>query len=286
VKEQLDDAGDFEPHRKLLAGLAYRMLGSVAEAEDVVQDAFLRWREVDRATVEEPRAYLMRIVSRLCLDRLGAAHRRREQYVGTWLPEPVVAEPAQQLADDLSVALLLSLERLSPLERAAFLLHDVFDMDYAAVAATLESNEPACRQLAARARGHVRQEQPRYPATDDRARQLADAFAMAAATGNLEQLSRMLAQDAVLYTDGGGKRRAALKPIVGSERIVRFYQGTLKKGSALEGARAEPVMLNGLAGFVVRGQEGVETIAFEVSSEGLIVAIYSVRNPEKLEHLG
>ena len=147
-----DEVADFEPHRAFLAGLAYRMLGSVAEAEDVVQDAFLRWRDADRTAVAEPRAYLARVVSRLCLDRMKSASHRREQYVGMWLPEPVVAEPAQSLADDLSVALLLALERLSPLERAAFLLHDVFDMDYAAVAAAIEHSEAACRQLAARAR--------------------------------------------------------------------------------------------------------------------------------------
>src|SRR5579863_8105389 len=141
-------ASDFEPHRGFLGGLAYRMLGSVAEAEDVVQDAFLRWREVDRATVSEPRAYLARIVSRLCLDRMKSAPHRREQYMGMWLPEPVVAEPAQSLADDLSVALLLALERLSPLERAAFLLHDVFDLGFEEVEEALGREPAACRQPA------------------------------------------------------------------------------------------------------------------------------------------
>ena len=157
-----DDVAAFEQHREFLAGLAYRMLGSVAEAEDVVQDAFLLWRDVDHSAVAEPRGYLARVVSRLCLDRMKSARWQREQYVGMWLPEPVVAEPAQRLADDLSVALLLALERLSPLERAAFLLHDVFDMDYAVVAESIGRNEAACRQLAARAREHVRDEQPRY----------------------------------------------------------------------------------------------------------------------------
>jgi len=274
---------DFEPHRHFLAALAYRMLGSVAEADDVVQDTFLRWREVDRSAIAEPRAYLARVVSRLCLDRMKSARHRRERYVGTWLPEPVVAEPGQTLADDLSVALLLTLERLSPLERAAFLLHDVFDMDYAGIAAALDSTESACRQLAARAREHVRQDRPRYAANDTDARALADAFVVAAATGDVGGLARLLADDAVLYTDGGGKRRAALNPIVGKEKIVRFYEGIRAKG-AFSADRMAAATLNGLPGFVFHTAEGTETVAFEIA-DGAIVAIYSVRNPDKVRHL-
>jgi RNA polymerase sigma-70 factor (ECF subfamily) len=278
-----DQATDFEPHRKFLCGLAYRMLGSVAEAEDVVQDAFLRWREVDRASIAEPRSYLTRVVSRLCLDRMSSARQRREQYVGMWLPEPVVAEPARTLADDLSVALLLALERLSPLERAAFLLHDVFDMDYSAIAATIERSEPACRQLAARAREHVRLGPSRFAPNDDDARKLADAFMTAAVTGDADALARLLADEAVLYTDGGGKRRAALNPIVGKAKIMRFYQSIRSKGGAFEVERAQPATLNGLPGFVFHTGKGAETAAFEVA-DGSIVAIYQVRNPDKLQH--
>jgi RNA polymerase sigma-70 factor, ECF subfamily len=279
------DAADFEPHRSFLAGLAYRMLGSVAEAEDVVQDAFLRWREVDRAAVAEPRAFLARVVSRLCLDRMKSASHRREQYVGTWLPEPVMAEPAQTLADDLSVALLLALERLSPLERAAFLLHDVFDMDYGAVAETIERNEAACRQLAARARENIRQDRARFPTSDAEARKLADAFVLAVGSGDLGGLTRLLADDAVYYTDGGGKRRAALNPIVGSDRIVRFLEGLLAKARGPFAVdRIESVTLNGLPGFVFHTPEGTETLAIEVS-DGRVVALYGVRNPDKLRHL-
>ena len=282
---EADGLADFEPHRAFLAGLAYRMLGSVAEAEDAVQDAFLRWREIDRTAVAEPRAYLARVVSRLCLDRMKSASHRREQYVGMWLPEPVVAEPARTLADDLSVALLLALERLSPLERAAFLLHDVFDMDYAAVADTLNSSEAACRQLAARARTHVREDKPRYPADDTEARKLADAFMVAAGSGDVVGFARLLAQDAVFYADGGGKRRAALNPLVGKDRIVRFYEGLLSKNAgAFVANRVEPATLNGLPGFVFHTDEGIETMAIE-SAGGLIVAIYNVRNPEKVRHL-
>ena len=279
-----DDA-TFEPNRRFLVGLAYRMLGSVAEAEDVVQDAFLRWREVDRANVGEPRAYLARVVSRLCLDRMKSAQHRREEYVGMWLPEPIVAEPAQRLADDLSVALLLALERLSPLERAAFLLHDVFDMDYGDVAAAIDHSEAACRQLAARARDHIRRDQPRYPPDEAEARQLADAFVAAAATGDVAGLARLLADDAVLYSDGGGKRRAALNPVVGRDRILRFYEGIRAKAGGLFSAqRVDPTTLNGLPGFVFHTTDGTETLAVEVAA-GTIVAIYAVRNPDKVRHL-
>jgi RNA polymerase sigma-70 factor, ECF subfamily len=279
-----DGAADFEPQRKFLTGLAYRMLGSVAGAEDVVQDAFLRWREVDPAGIADPRAYLARVVSRLCLDRMKSADHRHEQYVGMWLPEPVVAEPAQTLAEDLSVALLLALERLSPLERAAFLLHDVFDMDYAAVAAAIDCTESACRQLATRARQNVRKERPRYDSNDDEARKLADAFVAAAATGDVDELAHLLAHDAVLYTDGGGKRRASLNPIAGKANILRFYESVKAKGGALPAQRAEPTTLNGLPGFVYHTEEGAETLAFEIVS-GAITAIYAVRNPDKLRHL-
>jgi RNA polymerase sigma-70 factor (ECF subfamily) len=279
-----DPARDFEPHRKFLAGLAYRMLGSVAEADDVVQDAFLRWREVDRAGVGEPRAYLARIVSRLCLDRMKSASHRREHYVGFWLPEPIVAEPAEKLADDLSVALLLALERLSPLERAAFLLHDVFDMDYATVAEAIDRTETACRQLAARAREHVRDERPRYQPNDDEARMVADAFLTAVASGDTAGLARVLAEGAVLYTDGGGKRRAALNPVIGKDKILRLYESARAKGGIAPADRAKPATLNGLPGFVFHTDDGPETVAFEIA-HGQIAAIYVVRNPDKVSHL-
>jgi RNA polymerase sigma-70 factor (ECF subfamily) len=284
--ERDDVLADFEAHREFLQAIAYRMLGSVAESEDVVQDAFLRWREVDRTRIEEPRGYLARVVSRLCLDELKSARHRREEYVGTWLPEPIVAAPAQTLADDLSVALLLALERLSPLERAAFLLHDVFDMDYAGVAATLDTSEAACRQLASRAREHVQQERSRHAITGTDARQIAAAFAAAAATGDVGVLARLLADDAVLYTDGGGKRKAALRPILGKDRIVRFYEGVRTKfgGNAFTAHRVEETTLNGLPGFVFHTAEGTETVAFEIAN-GVVVAIYNVRNPDKVKHL-
>ncbi len=294
-----DPAASFEPHRRFLRGLAYRMLGSVAEAEDVVQDAFLRWNAANRARVAEPRAFLARTASRLCLDRMKSASTRREHYVGTWLPEPLVepagaapdpapAAPAPAvlaLAEDVSVALLMTLERLSPLERAAFLLHDVFDMDYADIAEVLDRSEVACRQLATRGRDHVRDERPRFEASPDATARLAGAFHAALRQGDLAGFARLLADDAVLYTDGGGKRNAALQPIRGRDKILRFVLGLAGKGWLSLPVAADPVQINGLPGFVVHLAEGPETLALEVSGDA-IVAIYGVRNPDKLRHLG
>ena len=294
-----DAAESFEPHRRYLTGIAYRMLGSVAEAEDVVQDAFLRWDGSDRGAVAAPRAFLARVVSRLCLDRMKSARAQREEYVGTWLPEPLVGaaprDPAA-LAEDLSIALLMTLERLSPLERAAFLLHDVFDMDYAQIAEVLERSEAAVRQLATRGREHVRDERPRFHPTGDASARLASAFQAAMLQGDVPGIARLLAEDAILYTDGGGKRVAALNPIRGKDRILRFMVGLASKRRLPVPDEVIATTINGLPGFVVRiddgtgagpgaGPEaGIETIALEIS-DGAIAAIYTVRNPDKLRHL-
>jgi RNA polymerase sigma-70 factor (ECF subfamily) len=278
----------FDSHREFLVGLAYRMLGSVAEAEDVVQDAFLRWRDVDHDAVANPRAYLARVVSRLCLDRMKSAVSRRETYVGTWLPEPMVTTPNEPLAQDLSLALLLTLERLSPLERAAFLLHDVFDMDYAQIAETLDSSETACRQLAARARANVRSERPRFEVNDDERDKLVDAFQAAVLAGDVDALAKTLADDVVFYQDGGGKRRAALKPLHGKDKLVRFFAGALRHRAEKRGdsdfGQPERAQINGLPGFVIHNPDGIETVALEIV-DGRIAAIYAVRNPDKLRHL-
>jgi RNA polymerase sigma-70 factor, ECF subfamily len=280
-----DDAATFEPHRPYLVGVAYRLLGSVAEAEDAAQDAFLRWQAVDRSRVDDPRAYLRRVVARLAIDRLKSARVRRERYVGTWLPEPMIDEAeASGVADDLSVALLMTLERLSPLERAAFLLHDVFDMDYAAIAEVLERSEPACRQLAARARAHVRADKPRFTPSPEAETRLVQAFTAAMFSGDLETLASLLAEDAVFYSDGGGKRHAARAPIVGRERILRFIAGVSKIREQPTPETVHAVRINGLPGFVLRDAEGIETIAIEMSGDH-IVAIYAIRNPDKLRHL-
>jgi len=286
MSEQGDSerAAVFEEHRSYLVRVAYRMLGSVAESEDVVQDSFLRWQRVEDA-VQEPRAYLARVVTRLCLDRLKSAQSRREQYVGTWLPEPIVEDVgAQRVADDLSVALLMTLERLSPLERAAFLLHDVFDMDYGEIAGVLERSEPAVRQLAARGRDHVRDERPRFTSSEESEARLMGAFATAFATGDVNALASILAKDAVLYSDGGGKRRAALNPIYGADKIARFLEGAAKKGPLPPASAFRPARINGLSGLVIHTADGPETISIETDGEH-IVAIYIIRNPDKLKHL-
>jgi RNA polymerase sigma-70 factor (ECF subfamily) len=275
-----DDA--FEPHRRYLVGVAYRMLGSVAEAEDAVQDAFIRWQTVEHADVSDARAYLRRVVTRLCLDRLKSARAQREQYVGTWLPEPLVEDVAAATAENVSVALLMTLERLSPLERAAFLLHDVFDMDYSEVAGALERTEASCRQLATRARAHVRESRPRFEADRDDENRLTMAFSAAVMSGDVDALAKVLAQDAVLYSDGGGKRTAALNPIYGRDKILRFFLATARKGHLPSDARF--VRINGHPGFVFHRDDGVETLALEIE-DGAIVALYAVRNPDKLRHL-
>ena len=271
-------------------GLAYRMLGSLAQAEDAVQEAYLRWHAADRAAVENPRGFLSTVVTRLCLDQLKSARARRESYVGPWLPEPVLdapalaAESAAELAEDLSVALMLTLERLSPLERAAFLLHDVFDMEFAVIAAALKRSEAACRQLAARARDHVRAARPRFKPSPAEGARLAEAFRRAVESGDAAAMTQLLAGDAVLLTDAGGKRLAALNPIHGADRIARFFAGIARK-EALAGLRARAAAINGLPGFVVADPQGeAQTMAFAVEN-GRIAAIYVVLNPEKLQRV-
>jgi RNA polymerase sigma-70 factor (ECF subfamily) len=286
-----DEVRSFESHRRALTGLAYRMLGSRAEAEDVVQDAYLRWHAADRAAIEQPRRYLGTVVARLCLDRMKSAHARRELYVGQWLPEPVVDEAfddetAGELAHDISVALILTLERLSPLERASFLLHDVFGIDFAEVGRALGRGEATCRQLAARARAHIQAGRPRFRASPEEGRRLAAAFRSAVASGDMQTLIQLLAEDAVLYSDGGGKRPAALNPIYGADKILRFLAGITSKNPTLSTIQTRPATVNGLAGFVMREEDGsIDTIAFECR-DGRIAAIYLVRNPEKLRHVG
>lgn len=292
-----DPALSFEPHRRRLRGLAYRMLGSMAEAEDAVQDAYLRWHAADRDTVSDPRAFLTTITARICLDVLRSARVRREAYVGPWLPEPVVdtvalAPDAQtELAEDLSVALLLALERLSPLERAAFILHDVFDCPFADVAGALDRSEAACRQLAARARTRVREVRPNTrsagraePETHARHARLVSAFIDAAKSGDVDALLNLLADDVRFVSDGGGKVPAALQVIEGADRTSRFVAGAVKKGLS-EVAAVHIGLVNDLPGVVLHGIDGsAQSVAFEIEGER-IRTIYVVRNPDKLRHL-
>jgi len=287
----MSQAEAFEAHRRHLTGLAYRMLGSRAEAEDIVQEAWLRWHQADRAAVAEPRAFLATIVTRLCLDHLKSARARRETYAGPWLPEPVLdaealaPDRASELAQDLSIALLLTLQRLSPLERAAFLLHDVFEVGFAEVARMLSRSPAACRQLAARARAQLRQGRPRFAAAAAAEQRLAAAFKAAAEQGDVAGLASLLAEEAVLYSDGGGRRPTALNPILGRDRIVRFLAGIAQHDPAVAGFRYEPAPINGRPGLLVHEPAGTTfAIGFGVR-DGQIAAIYMVLNPDKLAHL-
>ncbi|HVT94684.1 MAG TPA: sigma-70 family RNA polymerase sigma factor [Bryobacteraceae bacterium] len=277
-----DAAASFEPLRPSLVRVAYRMLGSVADAEDVMQEAFIRWMKTDRGEVREPEAFLRRTVTRLCLDQLKSARHQRETYVGTWLPEPVVND---EEVEDVTLPLMLALERLSPLERAAFLLHDVFGLAFDEVAATVQREPGACRQLAARARENVRQARPRFQVEKRHGLDLAKAFFAASRGGDMKALGAMLAADVSLHADGGGKRPAAMEPIAGFDAVMRFASylaGQLPKN---ESKLIRVGFINGLPGFVTLEADGeLQTTALEIE-EGKVSAIYVVRNPDKLKHL-
>ena len=282
------DNDPLAPHRGRLLGLAYRMLGSRSDAEDIVQDAYLRFAGAQ--DVHNAEAFLVTVVTRLCLDRLKSARAQREVYVGPWLPEPVFdaeglsADAATELADDLSFALLLALDRLSPLERAAFLLHDVFDTPFSEIAAMLDRAEAACRQLATRARRAVRDERPAPTATPDNHARLLQAFGEAVTSGDVARLVELLREDAVAITDGGGRKTAARNPIQGADKIARFFIGLAGKNAGHE-IRVEPAMINGAIGALLYLDGELDhTMSMAISGEK-IAAIYIVRNPDKLRHL-
>lgn len=259
------------------------MLGSVAEAEDVVQEALLRYQRVD-AEVDRPDAFLARTVSRLALDALKSARRRRETYVGPWLPEPLI-DAQETVADDVTLGLMLALERLSPLERAAFLLHDVFGMGLDEVASTLEREPAACRKLATRAREHVREGRPRYDVPSARGAEIAHAFYVASRAGDLTTLRQILAEDVVLYSDGGGKRPAATKPVRGLSRVERFFVGLARKDAFQPARYYEPATIDGLPGFITLASDNQPQTTAVALRDGRIVAIFQVRNPDKLQRL-
>jgi RNA polymerase sigma-70 factor (ECF subfamily) len=277
-----DAAASFDPLRPKLLRIAYRMLGSVADAEDMVQEAFIRWMGADRSEVREPEAFLRRTVTRLCLDQLKSARRQRETYVGPWLPDPVVEEEEEE---DVTLPLMLALERLSPLERAAFLLHDVFGLEFEEVAATIGRDPAACRQLASRARTHVRDARPRFPVEKQRGLELAEAFFAASRSGDMKALGAMLAADVSVHADGGGKRPAAMNPILGFDAVMQFHErlATHLRTNGSTFVRAGYV--NGLPGFITLEADGeLQTTAFDIE-DGKIAAIYVMRNPDKLRHL-
>ncbi len=282
-----DDAtAIFEAHRPRLVRLAYRMLGSVSEAEDIVQDGWLRWRRIDHDDVREPGAFLTRTVTRLCLDAMKSARARRETYVGSWLPEPIVEPDSDDLRlDELTLTLMLALERLSPLERAAFLLHDVFEVGLDEVATTLKRDAAAVRQLAVRARRHVREAKPRYPVGREEGDRIAMAFFKASSDGDVAGLRAMLADAVVLQSDGGGKVSAWRNPIVGLDRVLRLFEGLHRKLTADPAVLIRPAWIDGLPGYVSRERDNVlQTTALDIE-DGRIIGIYITRNPDKLGRL-
>ena len=283
-----DLAAEFEALRPQLTRVAYGMLGSLAEAEDVVQEAWLRLTGADPQGIDDLRAWLTTVVGRLALDALGSARRRRESYVGEWLPEPVVEEYGDDptLDQSVSTALLVLLERLSPAERTAFLLHDVFDLPFEKVAAIVGRSPAAVRQLAARGRAHVEAGKPRFPADREEEERLVVAFALAWQEGDHEALLGVLDPGAVLRADGGGYVNAAGKPLLGADRIARALIG-LRRGSIRQGRETEGRLarVNGATGLVLVDEEATSVVSLTIDA-GRIVAVDIVRNPEKLRRVG
>ncbi|HZF46066.1 MAG TPA: sigma-70 family RNA polymerase sigma factor [Sphingomonadaceae bacterium] len=271
----------------MLLRVAYRMLGSMADAEDMVQEAWLRWARTDREAVEVPAAFLRRVVTRLCLDQLKSARARREDYSGPWLPEPVLDEEPE---DDVTLPLMLALERLSPLERAAFLLHDVFGESFESIAGSLGRDASACRQLATRARRNVQAERARFPVQRDEGRQIAEAFFDASRSGDVAGLSTLLADQVSFYADGGGKRPAVARVLRGRDIVSRALAAIarLTKMGFTGQVPAKVIQygfINGLPGFVTQESDGeIQTTAL-LLEEGRIRAIYVMRNPDKLQGL-
>ncbi|MEU0508775.1 RNA polymerase sigma-70 factor [Amycolatopsis sp. NPDC006125] len=280
----------FHQHRNLLFAVAYRVLGSAADAEDVVQDAWIKWSAADRSQVADPKAYLARIVSNLALERLRSARHQRETYVGPWLPEPILttADSADAVtgADSVSTAMLVVLETLSPLERAVFVLKDVFGFSHAEIAEAVDRSEAAVRQAAHRAREHVRARRPRFPADRAKQRAVTERFLAAATGGDVNTLMELLSPDVTLWTDGGGKVRQALRPVTGAETVAGWFAaiGTVTyQGVPPADVVTELTEINGGPGLVFRGPDRVlATVTFDFDAEGRITTLHNVANPDKL----
>ena len=280
----------FEQARPGLLGLAYRILGSRADAEDAVQDTFLKWQANDRGGIATPGAWLTTVCTRHCLDILRSADRARVDYVGTWLPEPVqtanddAPEQASALASSLTTAFLLALQRLTPKERAAYLLHEIFDMPYPDVARTLDLQEPACRQLVARARMHIEQAKVRHVTPPDRQQRLLAAFGTAIATGSVDTLAGLLSDDVRLSADGGGKVSAARRVMHGPEEVLRFIQSGLHAWWA--SGRLEATTINGNRGFLqYDGDTIASAVSFAYDDQGRLTDVFIMRNPDKLARI-
>lgn len=274
-----------EEHRPLLFSIAYRMLGRASEAEDAVQETFLRWSEAEQDTIENPKAWLVTVLSRHCIDRLRSAREQREAYVGPWLPEPLLTDdqdPADEaaLGDSLTFAFLVVLESLSPAERAVFLLHDVFAFTFEEVAAIVDRSPAACRQLASRARQHLRERRPRYESDPATRKEVTRRFLEATAGGDLDALLELLAPDAVGLSDGGGVVSAARRPIVGADRVARFLLGLIRQQP--EYLDGQPATINGDLGVVLERNGEPDTALTVDVADGKVTAVYIVRNPHKL----
>ncbi|MFC5242992.1 RNA polymerase sigma-70 factor [Streptomyces atrovirens] len=286
--EDVDAATEaFVAHRNLLFTVAYEMLGSAADAEDVLQETWLRWAGVDLAAVRDRRAYLVRITTRQALSRLRTLGRRKESYVGSWLPEPLLTAPDVaedvELADSVSMAMLLVLETLAPTERAVFVLREVFGLEYDEIAEAVDKSPAAVRQIAHRARAHVAARRPRGAVSPAETRDALDAFRRAVETGDLQGLLDVLAPDVVLLGDGGGVKQAVLKPVVGADKVARLLQAGLGRLTAEVSLR--PAEVNGRPALIV-GLDGVlDTVLAVRVDDGRITGLYAVRNPEKLSHM-
>lgn len=279
----------FEQHRPYLFRVAYGMLGRVGQAEDAVQEAWIRWKNVDREQVESESAYLSTIVTRLCLDQLKSARERREQYIGPFLPEPLVKSeiktPAElaELSDSLSMAMLVLLENLTPVQRAVFLLHEIFSYDYAAIAEAIGKSEINCRKIAQRAREHIERDRPRFEPGKGEQKKLLNSFMDAINSGDVNRLKELLAEDAIAYSDGGGKVTAARKPVRGAANIVRFMLGIRK--NAPDNMTIEFREINKRPGLMVWFGDRLQSVwSFRIEQDQ-IVNFYIVLNPEKLGHL-
>lgn len=284
----------FETYRNYLFSIAYRMLGSALDAEDLVQETYLRYQTTPPETIHSLKAYLTTILTRLCLDQLQLARRKREVYVGPWLPEPILTattpgagDPAQRVEteESISLAFLVLLEQLQPFERAVFLLREVFDYEFAEVARMLERSEGACRRSFSRSKHHLREHRPRFPASRDAHRQLLDSYVQAVETGEMTTLTSLLAEDVILWTDGGGKiKTAAYRPIIGRDAVARFCVGAMR--FVPEDSRTELAEVNGQPAAIVRaGGQAFSVVAIEVMA-GQIQTVYVIANPEKLARVG
>ncbi|MBP2327022.1 RNA polymerase sigma-70 factor (ECF subfamily) [Kibdelosporangium banguiense] len=281
----------FGEHRNLLFSVAYRILGTAADAEDAVQDAWMKWSAADRSEVADPKAYLVRIVSNVALDRLRSAQARRETYVGPWLPEPILTNAAEDpatvdLADSVSMAMLVVLETLSPLERAVFVLKEAFGFSHGEIAEAVERSESSVRQAAHRAREHVQARRPRFHADRARQREVTERFFAAATGGDINTLMQLLSPDVTLWTDGGGKVRQAMRPVIGADKVATWFAAISTRpyqGVEIADMTAELAELNGSVGIVFAGAGRViATLALDLDHTGHITAIHNVANPDKL----